>query len=111
MATSERAGIRLSIPFLVLVLALYASALFSVNNVILDVAREGWTKIQLIQGSFAPAADAQKLYQNAGRSQAVDSNGALPDVSPDGKVRPYDMRIIDQAAQERQLRGPETFTK
>jgi hypothetical protein len=111
MAPGERAGHRLSIPFVALVLALYASAVFSVSNVILDVAREGWTKIQLIQGTFTPAGDAQRLYQNASRSQALGSNGALPDVASDGKVRPYDVRIIDQAAQERRLRGPDTFSK
>jgi hypothetical protein len=111
LAAADRSGTRFSLSFLIVVLAIYASAVFSVNNLLLDVAREGWSKIQLIPGTFAPAGDAQRLYQSASQTKAMSSDGELPDLILDGKVRPFDTRIIQQATQERQLRGPETFTK
>jgi hypothetical protein len=112
IAAAERPLGRASFAVLALVAIVYGSALFSVDNYILDVAREGWQKIQLIEGTFTPTGDPQKLYQAASRSRAMDSNGQhLPELTTDTKMRPYDLRIIQQAEQERQLPSPSTFTK
>jgi hypothetical protein len=82
-----------SIAALMGVWLVFSAALFSIDNVMLDVAKAGWQKIQLIQGTFAPASDAAKLYGS----------------TVQGKIRQYDPRIIDQAVQERQLKAPDTF--
>lgn len=100
----------ITLPILALATALYGSALFASSNLILDLARAGWQKIHLIEGSFFPSTDAQHLYQSASTAKAVGGSGeSLPELTTDSKMRPYDGRIIEQAAQERQLRGPDTF--
>jgi hypothetical protein len=99
-------------PFMLIALVtlLYGGALFAVNNLFLDVLHTAWQEIQVIQGSFAPLEDARRLYQSAANTKAVDSTGTdMPGLSQDGKVRPYDLRIVGQASQERQLKGPDTF--
>ena len=90
----------------------FGSALFSVNNVLLDVARASWSRILLIQGSFDPTLDAQQLYQLASRTRAFDqSGGGLPELLDTGKIKQYDGRIIQQAAQEHRLTLPAIFFK
>ena len=89
---------------------LFAAALFGADQVILGLAKAGWQKIQLIEGSFAPAKEALNRYQRDAPAKAIDSTGGdLPDISTDGKIRQYDPRIIQQAEQERRLPVPDTF--
>ena len=87
----EPAGV---VPMLAIVL-IFSVALFAADNVLLDVARAGWQKIQLLEASFAPTQDAQKMYSS----------------SVAGKIPGYDPRIIDEAVKERQLKAPDNIFK
>ena len=88
----------------------FGSVLFSVNNVLLNMARSGWNRILLIQGSFAPTLDARQLYNSAAQTRALDNNGVgLPDIVAQSKIKQYDGRIIQQAAQEHRLPLPDSF--
>lgn len=90
----------------------FGTALFSINNVLLDVARSGWNKILLIQGSFNPTIDAQTLYRTAAQTKAFDKSGAgLPEVVDSGKIKQFDGRIIQEADQEHRLQLPSIFFK
>ncbi len=111
VAAADRPMGMVSVAVLALVAVLYGSALFSVDNYILDLARQGWQKIQFIHGTFTPATDPQRLYQAASTAKAVDSTGQhLPELTDFSKMRPYDMRLAQQAEQER-LPAPNTFNK
>jgi hypothetical protein len=90
---------------------LFGSALFSVNNLMLDVARDGWSRILLIRGSFNPTLDAQSLYRPASQTTAIDKSGLLPELEDSGKIKQYDGRIIQEANQERRLPLPNVFFK
>jgi|GEM_PF-5904313 hypothetical protein len=78
---------------MILICLLFSAALFAADNVLLDFVRAGWRQIQLIEASFAPTNDAQKLYTS----------------SVQGKIPQADPRIIAEAARERQLKAPDTF--
>jgi hypothetical protein len=93
-----------------IVTAVFGWALFSVNQLILDNQRAAYETIRFIKGTFAPLADAQRLYVSGSVSKALDAAGkALPDVATDRKFGGYDTRIMQQAEQERLLKLPATF--
>ena len=87
----------------------FGVALFSVNNVLLDVAKAGWNQILLIQGNFNPTLDAQTLYQSASRTTAIGKAGLLPELLDPGKIKQYDGRIVQEAKLERRLPVPNGF--
>jgi hypothetical protein len=98
-----------SLVAMVLVTTVFGSALFSANNVLLELARASWHQIQLIQGSFDPTLDAQHLYQSASKTTALDKSGAgLPELVDPGKIKQYDGRIMKEASREHQLSLPPT---
>ncbi|MFI5267775.1 MAG: hypothetical protein ACHQ7M_10405 [Chloroflexota bacterium] len=108
----SQGSIRGSLLAVVGITLVFGSALFSVNNVLLEVARSDWNKILLIQGSFNPTIDAQTLYKSAAQSKALDKSGdGLPDLMGSGKIKQYDGRIIQQADQEHRLTLPNVFFK
>ena len=107
-----RSGVGGTLLAMAAITLVFGSALFSVNNALLDVARSGWNHVLLIQGTFAPTLDAQKLYKAAAQTQALDRRGiGLPELTGSTKIKQYDGRIISQAAQERQIPLPDIFFK
>jgi hypothetical protein len=108
----SQGGLRGNLLAVAAITLVFGSALFTVNNVMLDVARAGWSKILLIQGSFNPTLNAQTLYKSAAQTQALDQSGSgLPQLSDSGKIKQYDGRLIREADQEHQLSLPNIFFK
>lgn len=108
----RQASARANLLVIVAVTLVFGSALFSVNNVLLDAALASWNKIVLIHGSFNPSLDAQTLYNSAVPTKALDQTGAgLPALVGNDKIKQYDGRIIQQAAQEHRLALPSGFFK
>lgn len=89
----------------------FGSALFSVNNVLLDMAHDGWNRILLIRGSFTPTLDAKTLYRSSGQTKALAGNGLLPDLADSGRIKGFDPRIIQQADKDHQIVLPTIFFK
>ena len=110
-ASSKRASAVAHVVAVVGITLVFGWALFSVNNVLLNMARGGWNKILLIQGSFDPTLDAQSLYRSASRTTAIGSGGLLPELLDPGKIKQFDGRIVQQAHQERRLPLPDGFFK
>src|SRR5690242_11010596 len=83
----------------IVVTVVFGWALLIVDEVILANQQAAYQTIRFIQGTFAPLADARRLYLSASVSRAIDAGGSqLPEVTVDGKIRGYDMRIIEQAS-------------
>jgi hypothetical protein len=110
-AAPARDGFMANLVVVVGITLVFGAALFSVNNVLLDMAHDGWNQILLIRGSFAPTLDAQTLYRSSGQSKALARTGPLPDVTDAGRIKGFDTRIIQQADKDHEIVLPTIFFK
>ena len=106
-----RGGFLANLMVVIGITLVFGSALFSVNNVLLDMAHNGCNQILLIRGSFAPTLDAQTLYRSSGQSKALARTGLLPDIADGGRIKGFDPRIIQQADKDHQIVLPTIFFK
>jgi hypothetical protein len=107
----DRGGFVANLVVVIGITLVFGSALFSINNVLLDMAHAGWNHILLIRGSFAPTLDAQTLYRSSGQSKALAGTGLLPDIADNGRIKGFDPRIIQQADKDHQIVLPTIFFK
>ena len=106
-----RGGFLVNLVVVIGITLVFGSALFSVNNVLLDMAHDGWNQILLIRGTFTPTLDAQTLYRSSGQTKALARTGLLPDLADNSRIKGFDPRIIQQAEKDHQIVLPTLFFK